>query len=226
MMDKVTRTIHLIAWIERNTAFIDTAFVLAEYLAKTAIFTHMPPEAAKQCKDVLSSLGVHVDDANNEALAKCAIGMALPALQRVFPSNDSHAVTALVDAVSITQDIMHRIHDVARAPDVKPTAHSEMAQFISTNSNPTVAAFEEAARGAYGGTAHWLAMALPGMKSVASSDAKTIEKSLGAAYDKCKTWARAKVSDIRPEVHHVVGRAVQERANGLHAASAASSTAA
>lgn len=218
---KVTRTIHLIAWLQRNSVYLKSAVTIAEYLAKTAVLSNLPPDTAEKYKQILSTMGVHVEAANNQALAKCAMGMALPTLQGLFSHHQDpeDPIAVLIDTMGVAQDVMSRIHAVSKAPP--SPSHKDMAQFISKNANPTQEAFEAAAKQAYGDTAHWLALALPGMKTTAAADAAAIEESLHAAYTKCVQWATAKVHETRdqPKIHHIVAACIDTKATGLHVSS-------
>ena len=190
--------------IGRNTEYVGTAVVVAEYIAKTAYLDHLPPETAAQYTRLLKEMGINVSAANNSAVAQCAAAMALPALKSIFSSsehdktsNTNSTFTALADAVSIVRDIMMRVKDAANMPPAKADAHREMAQFISANKNPSADEFEAAAKKAYGDAAHWLAPMLPGID--VNGDVHAVETALGSAYAKCGEWAKGKLDGIQ---HH------------------------
>ena len=215
------RAMHFVAWIEQHTEYAETAMVIAEYVAKTAMLAHLPPESAQKYKDLLERMGIRLEKVNNEALAKCAMGVALPAIKSVFDgSNNSRcppALTALVDAMSIARDIMHRVNDVANTrPDtIKQGAHNEMANFICANGNPSVEDFERAAISAYGKTAHWLALAMPSID--VNRGVKVVGDQLSRAYGECNEWAKAKIEKTKyhPEVDSMVHEKIVTNSMGL-----------
>jgi hypothetical protein len=223
-LHKVIRALHFIAWLKDHTEYIATAEVLAEYIAKTAVLSQMPKEVADKYEKMLKAMGIDLGKVNNEALAKSAMEVALPAMKSAFSGsgkhdNDTSALTALVDAMSIAQDIMHRVHDVATTSPsaIKPESHKEMAQFIWSNKNVSAEEFEKAAISAYGRTAHWLAMAVPRID--VQGGAKTIGEQLEKAYAECNEWAKHKVNKTKchPEVAAIVHDKVLDSSLGLHA---------
>jgi hypothetical protein len=221
-LHKVIRALHFIAWLKDHTEYIATAKVLAEYIAKTALLSQVPKDVAIKYEKMLKAMGIDLGKVDNEALTKSAMEVAIPAIKSAFidkHETDTSALTALVDAMSIAQDIMHRVHDVANtSPDaIKPESHKEMAQFISSNRNISTEAFEQAAISAYGRTAHWLAMAVPHINI--NAGAEQIGKQLANAYAECNKWAISKVDDTKhhPEVAAIVHDKILDSSLGLHA---------
>jgi hypothetical protein len=218
---KVIRALHFIAWLKDHTEYIATAKVLAEYVAKTALLSQLPREVAIKYENMLKAMGIDLGTVNNESMAKSAMEVAIPAIKSAFidkHETDTSALTALVDAMSIAQDIMHRVHDIASTSPtaINPESHKEMANFISSNKNSSTEAFEKAAISAYGRTAHWLAMAVPRI-NVANS-AEHIGKQLEKAYIDCNAWAKSKVDDTKhnPEVAAIVHDKILDSSLGLH----------
>ena len=223
-LHKVIRALHFIAWLENHTEYVETAKVLAEYIAKTALLSQMPKEVASKYATMLEGLGIHLGEVNNAVLAKSAMEVAIPAIKSAFSGSDNHdndasALTALVDAMSIAQDIMHRVRDVATTSPgaIKSGGHQEMAKFIWANKAATAEAFEKAAISAYGNTAHWLAMAVPHIDVTAG--AVSIGDQLKKAYEECNAWAVAKVDATKhhPEVAAIVHDKILDSSLGLHA---------
>jgi hypothetical protein len=149
------------------------------------------------------------------------MGLALPAIKSVFEGghkSDTSVLTALVDAMSIAQDIMHRIHDVANTEPaaIKQESHNEMAKFIRANFKNTAVStedFEKAAKSAYGKTAHWLAMAIPSIDVTGD-----VGKQLERAYTDCNEWAKSKIARTKyhPEVTAIVHDTILKNSLGLH----------
>jgi hypothetical protein len=216
------RALHLIAWIERHTDYVETAILLAEYAAKTAMISHLPPETARKYTEILEHMGIRVGKVNNEALAKCAMGLALPAVKGVFDdgSNTTSLLTSLGDAMSIAQAIMRRVNDVASTkPDaIKRESHTEMANFICANNTITAEDFEKAAISAYGKTAHWLAMAMPTIDL--HKGATAVGEQLERAYVDCNAWANSKIqkSKCHPDIKSIVQDEIITASTGLHSA--------
>jgi hypothetical protein len=218
---KMMRALHFIAWLESHTEYAETAVVLAEYVAKTALLSSLPPETSHKYTALLDRMGIRVGKLNNETLAKCAMGLALPAIKSVFEGghkSDTSVLTALVDAMSIAQDIMHRIHDVANTEPaaIKQESHNEMANFIRANFQNTAVStedFEKAAKSAYGKTAHWLAMAIPSIDVTGD-----VGKQLERAYAECNEWAKSKIARTKyhPEVTAIVHDTILKNSLGLH----------
>jgi antitoxin component of RelBE/YafQ-DinJ toxin-antitoxin module len=220
---KMMQALHFIAWLEQHTEYAQTAVVLAEYVAKTALLSRMQPDTAKKYTDILKRMGISVEKVNNQTLAECAMEVALPVIKGAFDSGNKHenspsTLTALVDAMSIAQDIMRRIHDVANtSPDaIKAGAHHEMATFICANKATSAENFEKAATSAYGETAHWLAMAMPSIKL--EHGVKDVGEQLKRAYIECNKWAKDKIAQTihHPEVAAIVHDAILDKSLGLH----------
>ena len=218
---KVIRALHFIAWLKDHTEYIATAKVLAEYVAKTALLSQLPKEVASKYETMLKAMGIDLGTINNESLAKSAMEVAIPAIKSAFIDKhdaDTSALTALVDAMSIAQDIMHRVHDVASTSPsaIKTESHKEMANFISFNKNSSTEEFEKAAISAYGRTAHWLAMAMPHID--VTTNVENIGKQLEKAYIDCNAWAKSKVDDTKhhPEVAAIVHDTILDSSLGLH----------
>jgi hypothetical protein len=220
MPHRVMRALHLIAWIERHTDYVETAILLAEYVAKTAMISHLPPETARKYTEILEHMGIRVGKVNNEALAKCAMGLALPAAKSVFDDGSTSLLTSLGDAISIAQAIFHRVNDVASTkPDaIKRESHTQMANFICANKAITAEDFEKAAISAYGKTAHWLAMAMPTIDL--HKGAAAVGEQLERAYVDCNAWANSKIqkSKCHPDIKSIVHDKIITASMGLHSA--------
>lgn len=193
-MRDLALAVYGVHWLRQHAVFSGMASTVGQYAAKTVLH-RLSDSHRMMIEGALKRVGIDVESVSALQLGEQAVELAVPALVDEYLRDGPPAFMAGNAAMHIIQRLLAQIKEIAHMPARNDAGHRRLAALLHEKKTRPVSMDEikRVATEVYGKGAHWLALALPAMQSMASdfvhSEVDAIYGMLRTQYAYWHEWA-------------------------------------